>query len=117
MLEHVGGDIEYAKYNRSLHDIWLPHSDYIFEYERFVRTPVEEVQKVLDFLDLKQASAEDIYKAVATLPTDQYQTTLLSPSHITDPEHTKTYLDTLSSVVIEKINNDHALWLTRYGYQ
>lgn len=117
LLERVGGDIEYAKYNRSLHDIWLPHSDYVFEYERFMYAPVEETRKLFDFLGLEHANAEEIQKTVAALPTDRYQETLLSPTHITDPEHAKTYLDTLSGGVIEKINNDHARWLARYGYQ
>lgn len=116
MLERLGGDVEYAKYNRALHDIWLPHSDYVFVYERFMSAPIEQTRMLLEFLGLEQASAKELYKAVSALPTDEYQKTLLSPTHITDPEHNKTYLDTLTPSVVAKINSDHALWLSRHGY-
>lgn len=116
MMDRVGGEVEYAKYNRALHDIWLPCSDYVFEYERFMSAPIEEIRKLLEFLGLEQAEAEGLHKAVSALPTDQYQKTLLSPTHVTDPEHNKTYLDTLASSVVQKINKDHVVWLVRYGY-
>lgn len=117
LMDRVGGETEYAKYNRALHDIWLPYSDFVFDYERFMQAPAEEIRKVLDCLGLDMASAEKIHRTVNDLPTDQYQKTLLSPTHITDPEHCRSYRDTLSSEVIEKINNDHAVWLARYGYE
>ena len=74
-------------------------------------------QRVLEDSLWHMASAEEIHRTVNDLPTDQYQKTLLSPTHITDPEHCRSYRDTLSSEVIEKINNDHAVWLARYGYE
>lgn len=116
MLERIGGEIEYAKYNRLLHDIWVPLSDYVFEYEKFMSDPVSVIKQIILLLGIDHVSAEEIYELVIHLPFDQYNTTLLSPDHITDSERTRTYSDTLGINVVEKINSDHSTWLDRYGY-
>jgi hypothetical protein len=116
MLEKANGPAGYARYNRILHDVWLPFSDYVFVYEDFMKDPMGIIENLLAFMGLPDVSAESIFEEVKNLPTDQYQLTLLSPSHITDPDHNLTFQDTLDSSVIEKINHDHAVWLSRYGY-
>ncbi len=116
MFEKIGGAVEYAKYNRTLHDVWIPFSDYIFEYENFMDNSVSVIRHLLAFLGLEYLSAEDIYQSIIQLPTDQYDITLLTPTHITDPERNLSYLDTLESHTVEKINNDHANWLSQFGY-
>lgn len=116
LLMGVGGAVEYAKYNRTLHDIWLPLSDHVVVYEHFISEPLVCIEKLLQIIGLRDVDVREIYREVLSLPKDQYQTTLLSPSHITDPEHKLSYKDTLDDNLIRKINSDHALWLQRYGY-
>jgi len=116
MLKNLDGPAEYAKYNRTLHDVWLPLSDYVFEYEAFMAQPFSVIESLLKFLGLEEVSAAQVQAEVQALPTDQYDVTLLSPTHITDPERKLSYKDTLQGSVIDTINNDHALWLAHYGY-
>ena len=59
---------------------------------------------------------KDIARDVMSLPTDQYQVTLLSPTHITDPDRKKSYFTTLDMTDIEKINHQHKTWLRSHGY-
>lgn len=115
LLERLGSVAEYAKYNRALHDVWLPHSNYQFVYENYMAAPETEARKLLSFLGL-EADAESLCTQVANLPDDNYSTTLLSSTHITDPYRAMTFGDTLDPAQIIRINTDHAGWLQRYGY-
>lgn len=116
LLQKLGGEVEYAKYNRSLHDQWLPYSDHEFVYESFLADPVAEAERVLALLDLTGVDVNTLCAEVSSLPTDQYDTTLLSPTHITDPQNVRSFRDTLDNVKAMKITSDHAAWLQRYGY-
>lgn len=116
LLQKLGGEIEYAKYNRSLHDQWLPYSDYEFVYESFMSDPATETEHVLALLDLTDVDVNTLRTKVSSLPTNQYETTLLSPTHITDPQNVRSFRDTLAEVKIMKITSDHVAWLQRYGY-
>lgn len=117
LLRKIGSAAEYAKYNRSLHDIWMPHSGCEFVYEAFMANPVAEVSRVLEHLGMEGVDVDAICRQLQHLPTDQYDSTLLSPHHITDPEHKESYRTTLASADVEKIERDHAAWLVRYGYK
>lgn len=116
LLKKLNGVVEYAKYNRSLHDIWLPHADYEFVYEDYMADPVIEARRLLIFLGLEDVDISAICKKTASLPTDQYNTTLLSPTHVTDPLRAMSYRDSLSEAHLARINTDHGSWLRRYGY-
>lgn len=117
MCEMQGGAVGYAKYNRTLHDMWAPQSDYEFNYERFMRTPELVVAEVLDVLRLSGVDTQQVYAEAATLPTDDYQHTLLSPYHITDKAHALTFRDTLGCSDIRQIEEQHFCWLGNFGYQ
>lgn len=110
------GEVEYAKYNRSIHDIWLPYSDYEVSYARLIHYPVSVIQELFLLLSIENVRPSSIYEAVCSLPVDDYKNTLLSPSHITDPERKLTYRDTLSKEVLEKIESVSSGWLRQYGY-
>ncbi len=116
VLRQLNGVVEYAKYNRALHDQWLPHSDHEFVYESFMASPTVEARRVLALLDLADVDVAAICTEVSSLPTDQYDTTLLSPTHVTDPCRVASFRDSLSDVQILKMTSDHAAWLRRYGY-
>ncbi len=108
--------VEYAKYNRTLYDVWAPHSDFEFVYEQFIADPVAVTGDVLEALGLARSWAPEICREVLHLPTDDYQTTLLTPQHITDPTHQLTYRDTLAPADISAIQAHHYDWLQRHGY-
>lgn len=108
--------VEYAKYNRTLHDIWSLHSDFEFVYESFLADPMPVVCDVLEAASLPRSWAPEICREVLNLPTNDYQTTLLSPQHITDPTHKLTYCDTLAPKDISAIQAHHYDWLQRHGY-
>lgn len=116
LLRGVGSPIEYAKFNRSLHAMWLPYSSYEFVYEHFLDDPEAEISRVLRQLCLEGLDVSEICRQVHDLPTDQYDTTLLSPQHITDPERVLSFRSTLESDVIDAITMNNHDWLGRYGY-
>lgn len=117
MVNKLGGATEYAKYNRTLHDVWQPHSDFEFVYEAYMAEPTTVVKDVLAFLGMDLGMAAAIQEQVLQLPVDKYEETLLSPTHITDPERKHSFWDTLPLEVIQRINDEHGRWLERYGYQ
>jgi hypothetical protein len=78
-------------------------------------SPEKEVRKLLSFLGL-DVDVGPLCAQVANLPDDDYATTLLSNTHITDPYRMMTFEDTLDPAQIIRINTDHAGWLQRYGY-
>ncbi len=106
----------YAKYNRMLHDAWAPHSHYEFSYERYRNSPLDVAREVFNLLGLDESRVEEIVQDVETLPVDQYKTTLLSPTHITDPERRLTYSDTLKPEDVKQIERQNGRWLVRNGY-
>ncbi len=116
MVERIGGVIEYAKYNRSLFEQWDNFSQYQFNYENFMEAPIAAIKQLLVALGVSNVNAEAIYKEIMTLPTDQYNTTLLSPTHITDPKRMQNYKTTLTSEQIEAIEQQHSYWLKKYKY-
>lgn len=119
-FERMVGDkpVEYAKNNRALHDLWHPHSNYEFVYERFLADPAAVVSEVLQTAKVPgQANIPEIVEKVRCLPKDQYDITLLSPSHITDPEHKLRFSDTLPPDSVAKISLQHFDWLEKFGYE
>ncbi len=116
MLDRLKGPIEYAKYNRALHEVWRPKSHYEFVYERYVAQPVQEIGRLLRILGLGDIDAAAVQARVAALPVDDYDTSLLSPTHITDPNRVMSYRDSLTEGEVERIGLEHADWLHRYGY-
>ena len=111
------GTIEYAKLNRQLHEIWAPLSAYEFRYERFMTEPQDIINDVLDLLCLDPRHLATISAAVHNLPTDQYEKTLLSPTHITDPDRIYDYNVTLTSDEIREIECIASAWLRRLSYE
>lgn len=109
--------IEYSKYNRQLWEMWAEMSDYEFHYETHMREPVQSVMSVLNAVGLQRAGAYEIAKGINALPTDQYNVTLLSPTHITDPERKLTYQDNLTQEQVYIINRNNARWLEVNGYE
>ena len=110
------GQVEYAKYNRMLHDSWSSISDYEFVYEEFMSNPVETIEKVLSFLGIEGVDSSQVYCQLTNLPVDDYENTLLSPTHITDPERKFSYIDSLDGDIIRKIESHNSKWLEMYGY-
>jgi hypothetical protein len=108
--------VEYAKHNRALHAIWAPHSDFEFVYERFMADPVAVTGDILEAAGLSRIAAADICRDVLQLPTDDYDTTLLTPQHITDPTHKLSFGDTLALHDVKTIEAHHYKWLRRHGY-
>lgn len=107
---------EYAKYNRALHELWRQHSDYEFNYERYKATPLVEIKSILEVIGLDFISASEIHLEVNSLPVDNYEVTLLSPLHITDPEGKLKFNDTLSADDISYIERDNFKWMNTHGY-
>jgi hypothetical protein len=116
LLKQIGGPVEYAKHNRALHAMWAPSSTFEFVYEHFMAEPVDVVAHVLSIAGLEPDKAELVHQMVLSLPADDYSTTLLSPQHITDPEHKLSYADTLVNDDITAIEAQHSVWLAHYGY-
>lgn len=116
MLEKLGGSIEYAKYNRSLHDLWYEYSNYQFNYEDFVVDPHLEIELLLKVIGLARCDVNYLTRSVLSLPVDNYETTLLSPSHITDPDRRLSYEDTLTREEIDQIESQNGRWLRSHGY-
>lgn len=110
------GVLEYAKYNRTLHDIWSGDSDYEFVYEDFIKKPEQTVESLFSFLGLDLNLVQTTLEKINNLPTDQYKRTLLSPAHITDKDRKLTFKDSLSHDELEVINKQHGKWLQDYGY-
>jgi hypothetical protein len=115
-LERVGGAVEYAKYNRSIHDVWSSKSNFLFEYETFMKKPFQVLQRILLALDLDVAMADDIYRTVISLPTDNYNDTLFSDIHITDPKRESNYVTSLGPEDVKKIEEQHQGWFDLHGY-
>ena len=117
LLERLKGSIEYAKYNRALHEIWYPHSDYEFVYEAYMATPMDEMKKLFQALEMEELNLAEIHSQVSNLPINDYETSLLSAAHITDPNRIHSFEDTLAESEIFQINRDHSEWLSRYSYE
>ena len=116
LLNNVGGAIQYAAYNRSLHEAWHTKSDYELSYEYFINNPIQAVTDILEIFGIDPALASQVAEAVKTLPTNNYNTTLLSDTHITDPKQELTFKDTLETKDITSINERNKDWLKRYSY-
>lgn len=116
LLKKVGGEVEYAKYNRALYDLWQPYSNYEFIYENFINNPLKSINNMVDYIDLKEVDCQSVLDSVNNLPTNNYSVTLLSESHITDPTHKLTYKDSLSLGVIDNINKNNFRWLKAHNY-
>ncbi|XOV89480.1 MAG: sulfotransferase domain-containing protein [Pseudomonadota bacterium] len=116
MCEKLGGAVAYAKYNRSLDELWADRSDYVFRYEEFMRDPYHAIRQLLDFVGLEDVDISRVQEQVLHLPTDNYNTTLLSNTHITDPERTLNYTDTLTENEIRQITSQNLTWLLKYDY-
>lgn len=116
LMKRLGSPLEYAKYNRMLHEIWAPLSDYQFIYERYMSNPVEVTSEVFGRLGIDTRFAAQVTQQVSALPVDDYQTTLLTPTHITDPERKLSYVDSLDPPAVHAIEREHEAWLITNGY-
>ena len=115
MLKKLGA-IEYAKYNRGVHESWTQRSNYEFVYESFKEDPEEAISRLLRFLAIESVDAAALAAEVKNLPTDDYETTLLTPAHITDPLGTLSFTDTLTEIDAAKITRQNYKWLLKNGY-
>jgi len=116
LCEKLGGAVAYAKYNRSLDELWAGKSDYVFRYEEFINDPYRSIQQLLEFVGLEGVDISRVREEVLNLPTDKYNTTLLSKTHITDPKHELNYTDTLNESEIRQITSQNLTWLLKYDY-
>lgn len=117
ILTQLGSAVEYAKYNRLLHEYWSRKSDYEFSYEAFIQQPEEAISKVLEFLKIDGVDIPAVLHQIQNLPTDNYKETLLSPEHITDPERKLSFSETLTTRDIIEIERNSYVWLTDNGYE
>lgn len=117
ILTQLGSAVEYAKYNRLLHEYWSQKSDYEFSYEAFIQQPEEAISKVLEFLKIDGVDIPAVLHQIQNLPTDNYKETLLSPEHITDPERKLSFSETLTTRDIIEIERNSYVWLTDNGYE
>ena len=117
LLAKSGTPVSYADYNRALHDAWQPRSHHTFIYEEFLEDPERVAGQALAAAGLPTRHAKTVYEEVRNLPTDDYQTTLLSPGHITDPDRRLTFQDTFSSADLDSIEKAHGDWLRQFGYR
>ncbi len=114
LVKKMGNSVEYAKYNRSIYDSWASKSDFEFVYEQFIINPNKSIEEILGFLGLDKNFTKSICGEVLNLPKNNYKTTLLSETHITNPEHNMSYKDTLSEEAVSMINANHYLWLKQF---
>lgn len=115
MLKKFGA-VEYAKYNRSLHEAWARRSHYEFSYESFMQYPEKAVTDLLQFLTMEPVDLMALLADVNNLPVDNYAVTLLSRSHITDPDRKLHFNDTLTEADAEKITRHNYRWLCEHDY-
>lgn len=116
LCEKLGGAVAYAKYNRSLDELWAGKSDYVFRYEEFIDDPYGAIKQLLEFVGLQGVDNSRVREEVLNLPADKYGTTLLSSTHITDPKHELSYTDTLNDSEIKQITSQNLTWLLKYDY-
>lgn len=110
------GAVEYAKFNRSLHEMWDLQAHYTFNYEQFITEPDIAVSALLGFLDIQSVDIAKLLAELNSLPTDDWDKTLLSPTHVTDPKRLLSYTDTLSQDDAETITRQNYKWLLANGY-
>src|SRR5690606_28465850 len=96
--------------------VWESRRDYVFVYEAFMRTPDKKASEVLGLIGIEGVSVRKIVSKVKNLPTDQYEKTLLSPAHITDPKRVRSFKDTLAQADLREIEGQHFDWLLERGY-
>ena len=110
------GAVEYAKFNRSLHEMWSQRAHYVFNYEQFISDSDAAVSALLGFLDMQLVDIKILVDELNNLPTDNWDKTLLSPTHITDPKRVLSYIDTLSPEDAETITRQNYKWLLANDY-
>lgn len=106
----------YAAYNRTLHEQWEQFSDYEFNYEDFIANPKAVIADVLSLIGCPPESCDEVALAIKQLPTNQYKKTLLSSTHVTDPERKLSFRDTLSEEEVYEIERRNNSWLAKHGY-
>ena len=116
LLKALLGPVNYANYNRRLHDQWRIHSQFEFVYEAFVTDESATIDQIFRTLGFDDIDIDQIRRKVHNIPQDQYDQTLLSPTHITDPEQKLTFEDTLKPSVVQTIEAHNHAWLARFGY-
>ena len=116
LIKNVGGDVQYAAYNRSLHEAWHDKSDYEMSYDDLMSNPVQTIKNIFALLGINQSLADQVAKLIKELPTNNYSKTLLSDTHITDPKHILTFRESLESNDIKSINERNEDWLEYYSY-
>ena len=78
--------------------------------------PIKTASELLEFLDIQSVDIQNVIAEVNNLTTDNYTVTLLSRTHITDPERILTFTDTLPQKVLETITRQNYKWLLSNGY-
>jgi hypothetical protein len=116
LLNKVGGAVQYAAYNRSLHAAWHDKSDLEISYEDFIDNPVQSIKDIFELLGINSTLAVQVAEAINNIPTNNYPVTLLSDKHITDPSRELTFRDSLRSEDITIINERNRDWLQHYSY-
>ena len=110
------GAVEYAKYNRSLHHYWDQRSHYEFMYEDFMMDATKAASALFSFLGMQAVDVFSVVADVNGLATDEYDESLLSPSHITDPDRILSYVHTLEAKDAKTITRQNYKWLVKNGY-
>ena len=117
LLNRIGGLRDYAKYNRMLYEVWDRFSHIEFSYESFMDYPIENIRCLLSLLGIDDSLAEVIHTRLLNLSTDDYEKTLLTEHHITDPDRIMSFTQTLGERVSSEITSDHKSWLIKHSYQ
>ena len=116
MLNKLGGEVLYARFNRSLHESWHKRTDFEMSYHNLIIDPNSKIKKIFEIVGIDSALAPFVSAELKVLPTNQYKETLLSKTHITDPKRVHSYADTLEQDVIRRINDENEDWLKKFGY-
>ncbi|WPL15275.1 hypothetical protein Thiowin_00160 [Thiorhodovibrio winogradskyi] len=80
-----------------------------------MKHPSAVIAGILASVGLTNCDVDRITQEVHSLPTDKYDITLLSPTHITDPERRCSFQQTLGGDAA-KITQHARQWLIDYGY-
>ena len=116
MLNKLGGEVLYARHNRLLHETWHQRSDYEMSYDDFIEDMCLEIEKILRVVGIDANLASLVLAELKVLPTNQYEKTLLSATHITDPGRIYSYDVSLQKDTVRRINEENDDWLENFGY-
>ena len=78
--------------------------------------PYRIIGEIFNVIGIRGVDPRIIKEKVDALSLDNYEVTLLSREHITDPERNLSFLHTLPEYDLKQITETHHEWLCRYGY-